>query len=185
MIDALFPVQSSTLLAIQHLLRSLLQLQIVDSLLLPMSLPNDQITPMLVSNPDHLSLANPLAPVLPINTARAASLLTRSPHSHSLGLLLRSCEIRALVELVKFQQAHLDNVLIIGIDCLGTYSPSDWLAAPDKPEAGRHFNDAKAVITSLLTAAQDRLAGGVATVEPIDVTGVAAHAAARSCSPGR
>jgi phenylalanyl-tRNA synthetase alpha chain len=44
------------------------------------------------------------------------------------------------------------------------------LAAPDKPEAGRHFNDAKAVITSLLTAAQDRLAGGVATVEPIDVT---------------
>ena len=45
------------------------------------------------------------------------------------------------------------------------------LAVADKPAAGKHFNDAKGAITALLTAAQERLAGGHATaVEAIDVT---------------
>jgi formate dehydrogenase subunit beta len=42
------------------------------------------------------------------------------------GVVLRSCEIRALIELVKLKQASLDNLLIIGVDCLGTYSVSDY-----------------------------------------------------------
>ena len=46
-------------------------------------------------------------------------------HQEKLGVVLRSCEIRALVELVKFQQAKLDNALIIGVDCLGTYKVTD------------------------------------------------------------
>lgn len=44
------------------------------------------------------------------------------------------------------------------------------LEAGDKPAAGRHFNEAKGAITALLTAAQERLVGGEAAVEPIDVT---------------
>jgi len=44
-------------------------------------------------------------------------------------VVLRSCEIRALVELVKFQQAKLDDVLIVGIDCLGAYKVVDWQKA--------------------------------------------------------
>jgi len=39
---------------------------------------------------------------------------------------LRSCEIRALVELVKLQQAYLEDLMIIGIDCLGTYEMTDY-----------------------------------------------------------
>jgi hypothetical protein len=79
-----------------------------------------------------LERADPLAPVLPINGARAASLLTVTGHRQKLGVVLRSCEIRALVELVKFQQAKLENVLIIGVDCLGTYPVTAWQAAGDK-----------------------------------------------------
>jgi hypothetical protein len=51
-------------------------------------------------------------------------------------VVLRSREIRALIELVKLQQANLDNLTIIGVDCLGTYEvddtcwcwsiPADW-----------------------------------------------------------
>ncbi len=45
------------------------------------------------------------------------------------------------------------------------------LDGADKPAAGKHFNEAKGEITALLTAAQDRLAGGSATaLEAIDVT---------------
>jgi formate dehydrogenase subunit beta len=87
---------------------------------------------MLVTDPNALDLADPLTPVLPINAARAAAHLTVTSHRHKLGLVLRPCEIRALVELVKFQQASLDNALIIGIDCLGTYSLTDWQQASNK-----------------------------------------------------
>jgi formate dehydrogenase subunit beta len=129
MIDALIDIQDSTLTTIQALLRSLLVSGAVDALLVPMALPSGSVAPMLVKDPGALDQANPLAPVLPINAARAASLLTATNHQHTLGLVLRPCEIRALVELVKFQQANLDNALIIGIDCLGTYSVTDYLAA--------------------------------------------------------
>ena len=129
MIDALIDVQDSTLKTVQAVLRSLLVTGAVDALLVPVSLPSGSVAPMLVKDPDALDQANPLAPVLPINAARAASLLTATNHQHTLGLVLRPCEIRALVELTKFQQASLDNALIIGIDCLGTYSVTDYQAA--------------------------------------------------------
>jgi formate dehydrogenase subunit beta len=129
MIDALIDVQDSTLKTVQAVLRSLLVSGTVDALLVPISLPSGSVAPMLVKDPDALDQADPLAPVLPINAARAASLLTATNHQHTLGLVLRPCEIRALVELVKFQQASLDNALIIGIDCLGTFSVTDYQAA--------------------------------------------------------
>jgi formate dehydrogenase subunit beta len=34
---------------------------------------------------------------------------------------LRPCEIRALIELVKLQQATLEGLTLIGVDCPGTY----------------------------------------------------------------
>jgi formate dehydrogenase subunit beta len=36
-------------------------------------------------------------------------------------VVLRPCELRALVELVKLKQASLDDLVTIGVDCLGTY----------------------------------------------------------------
>jgi formate dehydrogenase subunit beta len=36
-------------------------------------------------------------------------------------VVLRPCELRALVELVKLQQASIDDLVTIGVDCLGTY----------------------------------------------------------------
>ena len=131
MIDALIETQDSTLKTVQAVLRSLLVSGTVDALLVPISLPSGSVAPMLVKDPAALDQANPLAPVLPINAARAAALLTATNHQHTLGLVLRPCEIRALVELTKFQQASLDNALIIGIDCLGTYSVTDYQAAEE------------------------------------------------------
>jgi formate dehydrogenase subunit beta len=87
---------------------------------------------MLVTDPAALVGANPLAPVLPINAARAAAQLTMTGHREKLGVVLRACEIRALVELVKFQQVKLENALIVGVDCLGTYQVVDYQVAEDK-----------------------------------------------------
>jgi formate dehydrogenase subunit beta len=104
----------------------------VDAWLVPMQVPGGSVAPMLVKDPAALEHADPLAPVLPINAARAASQLTMTAHKDRLGMVMRACEIRALVELVKFQQASLDNVLVVGIDCLGTYPVPDYKAAAGK-----------------------------------------------------
>jgi formate dehydrogenase subunit beta len=56
-------------------------------------------------------------------------MLTHSSAGSKVGVVLRSCEIRALVELVKFNQAKLTNVVIIGVDCFGTYAVPEYAGA--------------------------------------------------------
>jgi len=146
MIEATIEVQESALKTIRGILRRLLEQGTVDAWLVPMALPSGDVgptspggsvAPMLVTDPEALEKADPLAPVLPINAARAVANLTVTGHQEKLGVVLRACEIRALVELVKFQQAKAnasagDNILIVGIDCLGTYRVTDYQAARDK-----------------------------------------------------
>ncbi len=114
--------------AVRQFLSSLLEKQLVDALLVPLALPTgDNVVPTIVSRPEQLKTANPLAPVMPVNTARLVSRITMiSPSPERLGVVLRPCELRALVELVKLKQASLDKLLLIGVDCFGTYSVSDY-----------------------------------------------------------
>jgi formate dehydrogenase subunit beta len=122
MIEAMVDVQGSTLDTIRGLLRSLFAQDLVDALLVPQEMPGDKgIAPTLITDPARLDRANPLAPVLPINAARAVSNLTKTGHAQRLGVVLRSCEIRALVELIKLLQAQREGLVLIGIDCLGTH----------------------------------------------------------------
>jgi formate dehydrogenase subunit beta len=117
----------STLEALQALFKELLAEKIVDALLLPMRTPKGTITPALVSNPDLLDHADPLAPVLAVNTATLAGKVSvRKPRAR-VGVVMRSCELRALVELTKMQQASLDDLLLIAIDCAGTYNVPTFL----------------------------------------------------------
>jgi formate dehydrogenase subunit beta len=132
MIDAIVEVEGDTRQTVEALLRRLLERGVVEALLVPMALPGGSVAPMLVRDPAALERAEPLAPVLPINAARAAAQLTVTGHRERVGLVLRSCEIRAVVELVKFQQVKLDNALIVGVDCLGTYPVAAYQAAGDK-----------------------------------------------------
>ncbi len=81
----------------------------------------------LVKSPDSLKNINPFAPLAPVNAARVVSDLTiKEAPSEKIGVLIRSCESRALVELAKNNQANLDNIVIIGMDCLGTFDPIDY-----------------------------------------------------------
>jgi formate dehydrogenase subunit beta len=166
MIETTIAVQESPLRTIQGLLRRLLESGTVEALLVPMTLPAGNVAPMLVTDPAALDSppgADPLAPVLPINAARAASQLTITGHKEKLAVVLRACEIRALVELVKFQQARLDNALIIGIDCLGTYPVPDYQQAADH---GR---------------LRDELLAGAASGEPRPTDGLTLRNACQIC----
>lgn len=127
--SAFLPISYGDVLeTIRFLFDSLLQKKLVEALLVPLELPSrDNVVPTIVSHPDKLQAANPLAPVMPLNSARLVSVITVvSPSPKRLGVVLRPCELKALIELVKLKQASLENLLLIGLDCLGTYSVSDY-----------------------------------------------------------
>jgi len=119
---ATIPVENNdTLAALRGFLKRLIEEGIVEALLVPMETPAGTVTPALVSDPDLLDAANPLAPAMGVNAARVAGHVSIREPRGKIGAVLRSCELRALVELVKLQQASLDDMVTIGVDCLGTY----------------------------------------------------------------
>jgi len=120
---------------LRHFLSSLLEKHAVDALLVPQEIAHGHsLVQTLVQDPAYLSGANPLSPVMPVNSATLVSQLTIDKPHQKLGVVLRQCEIRALIELVKLQQANLENVTIIGIDCLGTYEVNDYARLIDEME---------------------------------------------------
>lgn len=103
--------------------KSLLEQGDLAGLLVPQRLPVRQaVMPTLVTDPENLEGADPLAPAFPINAAKVVAKLTRKPIGGRLAVVLRPCEIRAFIELVKLKQGSLDEVLLIGMDCLGAYN---------------------------------------------------------------
>ncbi len=113
---------------LRQFLKKLMEKKLLAALLVPVELPSkDNVVQTLVTNADKLNAANPLAPVLPVNSARILSAMTKLASSQKkIGVVLRPCELRAVVELAKLKQISLQNLVLIGIDCFGTYSISDY-----------------------------------------------------------
>lgn len=113
---------------INTFLQDLLSKKVVRAVLVPMIHPaGNNVVPSLVTDPEYLEQADVLAPVLPVNSARIVSAMTRlAPVSKKTAVVMRPCEMRALIELVKLKQASLDNLVLIGVDCPGAYSVNDY-----------------------------------------------------------
>jgi len=132
---------------LRDFLKQVLAAEEIAAMLVPLQLPmKAMVMPALVSDPAGLDAANPLAPAFPLNAAKLASRLTRKPAGATVAAVMRPCEIRAFVELVKLKQARPDDLLIVGIDCLGAYGNNDFsaLAADGDIEAatGRFVDSA-------------------------------------------
>jgi formate dehydrogenase subunit beta len=117
--------------------RDLLEKEVVEVLLIPKKLPpGDGYCQTLIRDPEMLVDVNPLAPTLPVQSARIISHLTITDPGCKVGAVLKSCEIRAVIELVKFLQVKLDRLILIGVDCMGTYEPSDYAKMSRKKGEG-------------------------------------------------
>ena len=114
-------------ISLQSFFKTLLQDGEIDALMVAQHLPmKNSVMPTLVTDPEKLDGADPLAPVFPINAAKVVSKLTRKPLNAKVAVVLRPCEIRAFIELVKLKQGSVEDVVLIGIDCLGAYSNVDY-----------------------------------------------------------
>ncbi len=114
--------------SINALLKDLLSKGVVDAILVPLAHPaGKNVVQTLVTRPDFIDRADVLAPVMPVNAARIMQTMTRlTPANIKTAVVMKPCELRALVELVKLRQVQLDNVYLIGIDCPGAYSVTDY-----------------------------------------------------------
>lgn len=72
-----------------------------------------------ITDPEGLDSATPLDPVMPVNGGEILTEVT--PSRTTVAAVLKPCEVRAFIELVKREQGSLENVLIISYTCGGAY----------------------------------------------------------------
>ncbi len=117
-----FLIESSGSLgdSIRSFCERLLKDGVLDVLLIPIDV-NGFVFPGFVTGVEGVRYVKALSPYMPVNTAGILQKLTRiSPPSKKLGVFLRPCEARAVVELVKLNQINLENIFVFSMDCLGT-----------------------------------------------------------------
>ena len=112
---------------IGNFFKKMLDKNVVDSVLVPARQPEKGVMQTLISEPVGCDAVDPFAPVVPLNSAKLVSNLTNVPSGRPLAAVMRSCEVRALLELVKLKQANLDDLVLIGIDSLGRFENKDFL----------------------------------------------------------
>lgn len=125
---------------IQDFMCRLLESDLVGSILLPKrTTGGDGYVQALVKNPDLLADTDVSVPVILVQAARLISNLTFGEPGEKIAVVVKPCEARALVELAKFQQIKRESLLIIAVDCLGTYEPkvfSSLVKTGKDPAAG-------------------------------------------------
>jgi len=104
----------------------------LDGMLVPLNGNGQASTkPHLLENPAQLEEVNPFKPLMMENASRQVPRLRAERPDARLGALLRPCEMRALIEMVKHDSFDLEGFLTVSVDCLGTF-PADeyeWRAA--------------------------------------------------------
>ncbi len=91
----------------------------------PGGIRGDRAATQLLDDPAQLENFNPFNPLMTVNAARRVPEILRERPGAKLGVILRPCEMRALIEMVKHDSFSLDHVLTICVDCLGTFPAED------------------------------------------------------------
>ncbi len=122
--------------ALQAFLASLLERGVADAVFTMRQQPGSGVAmPALITDPALMSQASPLSPAFPLNGAKLLSRLTHGENTGVVAAVLRPCELRAFVELIKLNQGNSDNLLLIGLDCYGAYDNNAYRQAIQATDA--------------------------------------------------
>jgi formate dehydrogenase subunit beta len=102
------------------LLRGLVEKSIVDEVLAPAATPSGSCSLVVFADTDEMSAILPWAPVMPVQAARALAKLAFTDPGAKIAAVVRPCEARAAVELIKLKQIQPENLLFVTVDCPGT-----------------------------------------------------------------
>src|SRR3972149_8974177 len=108
----------------------------LDAMVAPVELlENPSTAPQGIEAPAGLAVVNPFAPLMTSNAAGIANRIVQDHSDQRLAILLRPCELRAFVNLQKRRpvSSQPDEVVILGVDCIGTFTHSDYLRSLETP----------------------------------------------------
>jgi formate dehydrogenase subunit beta len=91
--------------------------------------------PRFVERTEELANLNPFAPLMPLNAAKLVPELIEADGSARIGVMLRPCEMRTLIEMVKQNGFEIDELLTISVDCLGTLPVDEYQWRAERQEA--------------------------------------------------
>lgn len=120
----------------------------LDGMLVTMSAEDDfHAVPQYITDPASINQVNPFKPLMEINAARLIPSLLADHPGENLGAILRPCEMRALTEMAKHTPLHLDTLLTLSVDCLGTLPADEYQwrlerATTKQPSDGQDSPDA-------------------------------------------
>jgi len=120
---------NSLIKGLQQFFKQLLDTQKIDALFLPVRLKaSTSVMPGLITDPAQLEDAVPLSPAFPMNSGRMVSRLSYKASGRKTAVLLRPCEMRAFIELVKLKQGSREELILIGMDCPRALTTADYAA---------------------------------------------------------
>jgi formate dehydrogenase subunit beta len=117
---ALLPTHGDANRALAALLRGLVEKGIVDAVMAPARQPSGGVAQAVFADPAEMDAILPWAPVMPVQAARLASRLSFGDTGARVAVVLRPCEARATVELIKLKQIRPEKLLFVTLDCPGT-----------------------------------------------------------------
>jgi formate dehydrogenase subunit beta len=124
---------------------------VADAVLLPVKTPaEDSYAWILTREPEVIEKANPIAPTMPVQGAKALKSLTRKGKGAiKVMAVMRPCEVKAAIELMKLNQVDLGSVTLVSYDCPGAVPLQDYVDDPSGSEKRfdamletRHTDDA-------------------------------------------
>jgi formate dehydrogenase (coenzyme F420) beta subunit len=131
---------------------------IFDALLIPAKVPNtDAYSWILLQDESLFDIADPLPPVMTVQGGRALSSFSKKGELDlEIAALMRTCEIRAAVELFKLHQIDLNLITLISIDCPGAMPLTDYMNDPQKMgESYKKISEKWEISESLRPACQN------------------------------
>lgn len=118
--DKVLKINKSVEKGIIDLLKFLLESKKINGVFTLRKLGQNNVDYALITDVSGLNDAVPFYPLMPANAGKILSYFTqKKPVNKQIAAVLRSCELRAFVELVKREQGSLDNFLFISSSCGG------------------------------------------------------------------
>jgi len=119
--------------SILEFLKTAAEKKVFDAIMLPMKVPSgDSFAWIMIKDMALLDNTTPLAPIMPVNAAKAVKRFTRKGEGRNkVAILIRPCEVRACVELSKLNQIKTEDLVIMSYDCPGALPMQDYIKDPE------------------------------------------------------
>lgn len=158
--NALLATNGDPVKAIAGFLKTLVEKGFVDEVLAPAAQASGQASLALFADLDTMEDILPFAPTMGVQAARMISRIAFNDPGARIAALVRPCEARASVELIKLQQIVPEKLVFITVDCPGTCELAAFgkCGADARAEAAKMAGEAGTGFATGLEAAPIRTA---------------------------